>query len=129
MSYATLADLTAWTGSTAVSGDDRLLQRASGELDSYLIGVRYTVDGSGNPTDAAVVAALRDATCAQVEWWRATGDELNVDSQWQTVTLGPATMTRRSGATAGADPSTVRIAPRAIDILRVAGLVHRPTLL
>ncbi len=126
MAYATLADLANWLNAPPVSGDDRLLQRASELLDAALVATRYTVDGSGNPTDAINIAALRDAACAQVESWKATGDERGDLGQWQEMTLGPAKLVRRlssrSGSLAGSGTGSARLAPRAQEILHVAGL-------
>ena len=43
----------------------RIMARASLAIDKALIGARYEVDEDGLPTDAILVEALRDATCAQ----------------------------------------------------------------
>jgi len=125
MAYATLAELAAHTNAAPESDDDRLLQRASDLLDAFLIGAVYAVDDNGLPTDAAAIAAFRDAVCAQVEWWHATGDDLGVEGPWQEITLGPARMVR-SATTGGSNQG--RMAPRALDILRLAGTQPRPIL-
>jgi hypothetical protein len=125
MAYATLADLEDYTGQPPVSDDDRKLQRASDLIDAHLIGAVYAVDGSGNPTDPDVIAALRDAACAQVEWWKTTGDELGYVGQWQDISLGPARLSRRSAATTGSS-ATPRLAARVGDILLGAGLRAKP---
>jgi hypothetical protein len=125
MSYATLADLQNWTGTPPVAGDDRLLARASNLLDAALIASRYDVDALGNPTDAAVIVAFRDATCAQVEDWRASGNEMGDADQWEEVSLGPARLKRASGGKGGGQvggTGSARLAPRAVEILRVANL-------
>lgn len=123
MAYATLTDLAAWTGTTPGPDDSRLLQRASELIDVYLIGAVYDVDSLGNPTGAAVIKALQQATCAQVEWMAATGDELGVSDQWQEMSLGPARLMRpaRGGGAS-------RIGPRVLDILTTAGLRPNPVL-
>ena len=136
MAYATPVDLQNYTGVTSVSDDTRKLQRASDLLDSALRAAVYAVDTSGNPTDATVIAAFRDAVCAQVEWWRETGDETGAAGQWQSVTLGPATMVRRTtvegSRLAGGGTAADRLAPRAveaIEALPVSVLSRRPILL
>ena len=64
-----------------VSDDDatvlRLLSRASRIIDRVLaLRAFYDVDSdTGMPTDADLVTACRDATCAQAAWWLETGDE------------------------------------------------------
>lgn len=81
MAYATVADLAACDflsdGLTLPSTgqQERLLSRASREIDKALLRAFYQVDHDGQPTDAKVVTALRDATCAQACWWLETGDE------------------------------------------------------
>jgi hypothetical protein len=122
--YATLADLQSYLGTPPESGDDRLLRRASDLLDSALIASIYDVDALGNPTAAADIAALRDAACAQVESWKATGDERG-DVVWQEMSLGPAKLVRhanKAGDLAGVGIAAERLCPRALEALRVAGL-------
>jgi hypothetical protein len=121
MSYATVADLETYCGAPANPGDDRLLQRASELVDELLVATAYTVDSNGNPTNADAIAAMRDATCAQVEWWRGTGDELGATALWDDLQLGPARLMRRSG---GPTPSkSPRFAARTVATLHRAGLL------
>lgn len=124
--YASLADLQAYIGAPPASGDDRLLQRASDLIDAALIASRYNVDVLGNPTDAADITALQQAVCAQVESWKATGDERGDLGQWQEMSLGPARLVRRmssrSGSLAGGGIGGARLAPRAQEVLVTAGL-------
>lgn len=77
--YATDAHLTAWLPiGTVVDEPARLLARASELLDGHVLAT-YTVDDvTGLPTDSDVAAALRDATCAQVEFWLEVGEEHDV---------------------------------------------------
>lgn len=70
--YATRDDLEAWTQSDVPDNVDQLLRRASSMVTRAIQGAIYVVDDlTGLPTDAGVVAALRDATCAQVALWTA----------------------------------------------------------
>jgi len=121
MSYATATDYLDFTGTAGPADIDRLLDRASEEIDAYLVSARYTTDTvTGAATKPEVIDALLRATCAQVEWWQANGDELGTGAAYQTVSLGPASLTRSS---AGWGPTPGEIAPRAAKILKVAGLI------
>ena len=91
----------------------RLLTRASELIDDYTRTARYEHDTDGFPTDADDIAAFRDATCAQVEFWLAGDEEDDV--------LGPLSDLSIGGVSA--KPAYVMVlAPRAARILRGAGL-------
>lgn len=63
--YATSADLTKWTGTTAPDNADQLLRTASLAVRNATKTARYDVDTDGLPTDADTLQAFKDATCAQ----------------------------------------------------------------
>jgi hypothetical protein len=65
MSWATADDYTAWSGSASPGGIEATLRRAENVIKPYLITAVYDTDDEGQPTDTAILAALRDATCAQ----------------------------------------------------------------
>lgn len=116
--YAVEADLAEWlTGSDypAPTGDaaTRVLTRASEVIRDHVTGW-YDTDDTGTPTDAAVTAALTDATCAQVEQWAEVGEELDVAGYPQEtgVSAGSLSINRLPAA----------LAPRAARLLRQAGL-------
>ncbi|MGW3057688.1 hypothetical protein ACWC98_17450 [Streptomyces goshikiensis] len=119
--YATPEQLTAWTGKPPPADADRLLARASEDVDDALKTALYDTDGTGMPTDPVVLAAFSDAACAQVEYQLAAGvDGTGADDRWESVTLGPLAMSgRRSGTQA---PGTVDLAPRAYRALTRDGL-------
>lgn len=71
--YATPTDLTEWTGDAAPADAAALIRHASALVEGATRGARYAVDDGGLPTGPAVVAAFRDATCAQVALWAAAG--------------------------------------------------------
>ncbi|MFE4203953.1 MULTISPECIES: hypothetical protein [Streptomyces] len=120
--YATPEQLTAWTGSPAPSDADRLLARASEDIDDALLTAVYEMDAAGMPTEPPIVAALADATCAQVEYQRATGDDgTGAAALWDSVTLGPASFSGRREPRHGA--GDVDLAPRAARALTRAGLL------
>ena len=69
--YATSGDLTTWTGTTAPANADRLLRAASILVRNATRAALYDVDQAGKPSDADVLTAFRDATCAQAAMWAA----------------------------------------------------------
>jgi hypothetical protein len=85
LAYATTAQLGTWIGVASPADAARLLDRASTVIDYALIGAIYNVDGTGSPTDANVIQAVQDATCAQVEWWLANNDELEQYERWHSI--------------------------------------------
>lgn len=114
--YATAADLSASdflsSGLTVPADAARLLSRASREIDKALVACVYDVDdATGHPTDADLITALRDATCAQACWWIETGDEAGVASNLDSLGAG-------SGPYINGRLS--RLAPDAVEVLRQA---------
>ena len=94
----------------------RLLERASELIDDATKTAWYATDAGGLPTDVGVLAAFRDATCAQVEFWLAGDEEDDV--------LGP--VKEVSFGTVKATPECVYVlAPRAARFLREAGLFRK----
>ncbi|MFE1770272.1 hypothetical protein [Streptomyces sp. NPDC059008] len=119
--YATPEQLAAWIGEPAPEGAERLLARASEDIDSALLTAVYPVDEDGDPLDERIRAALRDAVCAQVECQLAAGDDgTGAAGQWDSVSIGPVSLSGRAGRSAGS--SGVDLAPRADRVLRRAGL-------
>ncbi|UOQ58100.1 hypothetical protein MUN78_04440 [Leucobacter allii] len=121
--YATEAELTAYLDpEPAPAGAARLLRDASLEVDEMLFTAIYCVDHDGNPTEAPVIEALRDATCAQAEYRAEYGDELEALNQGESIKLGPVSF---GGAfSSGPNPKPLpRYAPKALRYLRLAGLI------
>ncbi|QCX77668.1 hypothetical protein C9F11_20165 [Streptomyces sp. YIM 121038] len=120
--YATPAQLTAWTGKPAPADAERLLARASEDIDDTLARAVYLTDDAGMPTDPAIAAALRDAVCAQVEYQLATGDDgTGAAGRWDSVSIGPVALSgRKDGPQA---PDDVDLGPRAHRTLKRAGLL------
>ncbi len=114
--YATVADLLSFTASGTLDDLDdpeRQLTRASELLDAT-VRTPFTVDADTDlPTDTDVAAAMRDACCAQVEFWAETGEEHDVD--------GLAGTTYSVTGYSGSRPT--ELAPRAYRILHTAGLL------
>lgn len=120
--YATPEQLAAWTGQPAPEGAERMLARASEDVDDALMTAVYDTDADGDPTDPAVIRALSDATCAQVEYQLATGDDgTGAAGEWDSVSIGPVSLSGRQARPS--DASSVDLAPRAHRALRLAGLL------
>ncbi|MHA3724324.1 hypothetical protein ACXR2T_10635 [Leucobacter sp. HY1910] len=121
--YATETEFEEWLGTTAPHGAARLLRDASLEVDDMLITAVYAVDHDDRPTEPRVIAALRDATCAQAEYRDEHGSEVDALSAGESVKLGPLGF----GGAFSSAPSPLRQLPRfnpaALRILRVAGLI------
>ncbi|MEV6735250.1 hypothetical protein [Streptomyces sp. NPDC051364] len=112
--------LAAWTGQPAPADAERLLARAGEDIDSALLTAIYPVDEDGDPLDPEVRTALANATCAQVEHQLASGDDgTGADGQWDSVSIGPVSLSGRSSPTTAA---SVELAPRSDRALRRAGL-------
>ena len=123
--YATSSDLATFTGVAAPAAATRMLARASELIDDYLRTAVYATDDTGAPTDAAVIAAMRDATCAQVEMWMAGHEEDDVLGPLQSLAIGNVQ------AFAGEENrvTPMYLAPRAARILRNAGIMRAPVVM
>jgi hypothetical protein len=122
--YATSTDLAAYTGSSAPANADALLAKASRFLDSAVFRLCWFVaDANGLPTDTVVIAAFRDAVCAQAAWWGALGDSVGaIGAGYGSVEIGSVKL-QRSGkdgvvAADGSDSPARQIAPEVWDVLR-----------
>lgn len=115
--YATTTDLGGWLASPP-SDAPRLLAAASRRIDELLRTAIYDVDDDGMPTHATVIAAVRDAVCAQIVWWRTTGDELGAGG-WAEVGIGSVRLKRATPPPG--QGAVARYAPDAVEILRGAG--------
>lgn len=130
MAYATEADLAALLApDPAPANADRLLTRASRVIDAALKCAVYDVDETGNPTDADVAAALRDATCEQAAAWIETGADEGIPSGYGSVRIGSVSLSGgpRGGEAAGQGPTSplsTRLTGQARQILDAAGLLQ-----
>ena len=114
MAHASPEELQEYMGTEEPPEDaERLLERAS-ELVDQLILAENDVEKYGD--------TLRDATCAQVEWWVETGDELGVSSSMRSISLGSFSADLGRNQQQGGLPA---IAPRARRVLSRAGLLYR----
>ena len=116
MAYATVQDLADYLGVSEAdlpADAERLLQRASEEIDYWTLG-------QATPSEAT-----RLAVCAQVEWWlqlrETLGTELAGLDNIRSISLGKWSMTFGDGASGGMRG----LAPRARQYLLLAGLLFR----
>jgi len=109
--YATVDDLHAYLGVDPPADSQRLLARAQDLVDASLNSSQFTTDSNGNPTDSATLAAFKTACCAQVEYWIASGDELNLQGNWVQYTMAGLSVTR------SAERRQSRLCDRAFDAL------------
>lgn len=121
--YATVDEFTTWLNTEPLpEGAARLLRDASLEVDEMLLTAHYRVDHDGMPTDPKVVAALRDATCAQADYRDEHGDEATIIQGDETLSLGILSLGgRKSGASK--ESGLPQHSPEAVRILRLAGLI------
>ncbi|WP_300733691.1 hypothetical protein [Pseudomonas sp.] len=94
-----------------------------------LLTAIYPTDVGGLPTEAAHVAAIRDATCAQAIHTDMYGDAAELAASGGAVSLGPLSIgggrSGRGGNSGGGAPVW---SPAAIDYLVAAGLIIGPVL-
>jgi hypothetical protein len=125
--YATTADLAAWLDAAPPAGSARLLRRASAVVDDWTRAAVYDVDTDQLPTVATIRDAFRDAVCAQVESWQASGAGPSGPGAagYSQITAGRITLVRGAGSTAAAAPvvSGRALAPEAASILAAEGLL------
>lgn len=112
--YATTTDYANALRAAPPSGSRLALAKASAAVDDMLLTAVYDVDDDDMPTDAAVIVALRDATCAQAEDARKYATEAA-----GSFSIGSVSVTR--AAPAKLRPEEYR-SPRAWGILQRAGL-------
>ncbi|MFJ2110620.1 hypothetical protein ACIOEX_01605 [Streptomyces sp. NPDC087850] len=120
MAYATVSDLATWLApEPAPESAVRLLELASTSIDVALYGVAYDVN------DPDVQAVLAKACVRQAHWTMERGDETGAQSDLASMSTGKRSFSRfpRGGSGSGAS-SAPRLAPGAIEVLRVAGLLH-----
>ncbi len=119
--YATVSEYEAATGaSPAPANAAARLAKASRMLERLVLRYcAYDVDtASGMPTHSLVLAACRDAVCAQVEWWATVGDPSGADAVgWGNVSIGSVTLGRSVTAVTGEDAAARQLAPAVWDSL------------
>lgn len=116
VAYATADELASYVPATAGLEDvDRLLERAS-ELIDAKVRASFDLDDTTNlPTNESVAAAMRDAVCAQVEFWLDVGEEHDIEG-----------LADRQASIQGLSLQALppELAPRARRIMRTCGLLN-----
>ncbi|MER8158162.1 hypothetical protein [Streptomyces sp. NPDC094472] len=117
--YATAADFQGYTGQAPPADVDQLLARATAMLEAQVLRMCwYDVDSDGMPTNPLVLEAIRNAVCAQVQWWGELGDSIGAAGVgWGSVGIGSVSLSR-SGSASGPASAAREIAPQVADELQ-----------
>ena len=115
--YATEEDLTAFVGDGYTLPDDaeRLITRAAELIDSSTLERAQYLDADDPIEDGTPAAHLRDAVCAQVEFWLEVGVEFGVVEPKGAYSIGQMRI----------EQMPMELAPRAFRFLRKAGVMYR----
>ncbi len=129
--YATTADYARHLLTSTPAGSKRALWVASKMVDEMLLTAIYDTDDDDMPTDADVIAAMRDATCEQADFAYTGGDRNMVGaSRPSSFSLGKLSVSRpaaSAGAGLGGLGPRGEWSPRAWATLQAAGLTgHEP---
>lgn len=128
--YATVDDLDDWITPIPTNAD-ALLRSASLRVREATKTARYTVDGTGLATDATVLQAFKDATCAHAAALAtakvdpAGGGVLTKASTAAAKSVGSASVSYADAASAAAAKASLHtsLCPDAVTILQQAGLL------
>lgn len=122
--YATPQELAAWLGlDEPPAGASQALRDASLSVDMLLVGAVYAVDDEEQPTDPKVIAALRDATCAQAAFKpKGSNTPAPEGGKVASVKVDKVSKTYAVSPTTGAVVEDT-YSSQAVNILRIAGLV------
>lgn len=125
--YATPDELTVFLAPEPVpAGAERLLVRASRDVDRALLCARYAVDDTGAPTDPKVADALKEATLEQAAYRIASGEEDGIAAPAGSAAIGSVNVTRTAPGAPGSGTVGV-LGEQAHEVLLLAGLTgHAP---
>lgn len=116
MAYATAAQVTEYTGVDSLPDDiDRLIDRADELIDEAVLP--NVID----TTDSDQATAAQNATCAQVEYWLNSDEEMDIINLPSYYTIG----SYQVGSATRTQGQESKLAPRAKRILFKAGLLYR----
>ncbi|QKW08044.1 hypothetical protein HUT18_18325 [Streptomyces sp. NA04227] len=122
--YATRDQFAAFIATNVPNNAEDLLVRASEIIDTAVMTAVYDVDEMGYPAEARIRAALAGAVCAQVEYMLATGEDGTVTGEvWDSVSIGPVSLSGRQPTNEPQAINGVEVAPRAVRLLRLAALL------
>jgi hypothetical protein len=120
--YATVQQYRAWSGDTWTPAQiiTTKLMRATEDIDVALVAAVYRVDADGMPLDPQLVNVLVRATSAQAAYLIDQNDDSGIKREYSSTNVGGVSATRASKMQGlWMQP----IAPRALQILRVEGIV------
>jgi hypothetical protein len=120
--YASVAQYRAWSGDQTTPAQiiQVKLQRAAEDIDVALVAAVYRTDADGMPLDPQLANVLVRATSAQVQYLLAGNDDSGIKREYASTSVGGVSATRSAKMQGGALPP---LAPRALAILRVAGVL------
>lgn len=121
--YATPQELAAWLElDEPPAGASQALRDASLAVDMLLVGAVYAVDDEEQPTDPKVIAALRDATCAQAAFKpKGSNTPAPEGGKVASVKVDKVSKTYAVSPTTGAVVEDT-YSQQAVNILRLSGL-------
>lgn len=128
MAYATVTDLEEWLGQGwARPNAQRLLDRASRDVDRAVQCATYATDGDDLPTDPVVLAALKNATLEQVAYQLEIGNTSGIAHPLQSgvpsgESAGSVSLSR-GPSSGGASSEYPWLGEQAAWILKQAGLL------
>lgn len=100
---------------------DLSIRAASARVRAELKTARFAVDHTtGKPVDENVIAAIEDATKAQLAFWVETGDETGAGAQVGGGSILSVSLPGGSGSSSATDKEAARVAPAVAEILRNA---------
>lgn len=124
--YATTADLANFLQAAPPLNAEHLLGNVTRYMDNeVLLTAVYRTDADGEPVDADVIEALKEAACAYAAWWDEqgiTGQDAGQD--YTSVSAGGIALTKAAGASGR--PADPRVSSEALGILAAAGLNGAP---
>lgn len=126
--YATTTDYANALLTAPPAGARRALRAASRVVDEMLLTAVYPVDDDGMPTEAGHIIALREATCAQAEYAKRTGDANSIGAgAISDFSIGPVRVKKGTPDGASRSPLPAHWSPTAFRELSQAGLTgHEP---
>jgi hypothetical protein len=120
--YASVQQYRNWSGDTWTPAEiiQTKLQRATEDIDVALVAAVYRTDADGMPLDPQLVNVLVRATSAQAQYLLDQNDDSGIKREYSSTSIGGVSATRSARMQGGwMQP----IAPRALQILRVEGVL------
>ena len=120
--YASVSQYRAWSGDSWTPANiiQVKLQRATEDIDVALVAAVYRTDADGMPLDPQLANVLVRATSAQCAYLLAQNDDTGIKREYASTSVGGVSAVRSARMQANSLPV---IAPRALAILRVAGVL------